>query len=91
LVYVSAPNNFVYEDPDLFNGNIWTIDQISITFNKATYKFTYNYHKTVRIYAGVEILAFVSILILLIAFVLMISSDVVKFVVYPLESMFEKV
>lgn len=58
---------------------------------KGTYKFTYNFHKTVRIYAGVEIIAFVSILILLIIFILAINADVVKFVVFPLESMFEKV
>jgi len=45
----------------------------------------------VRIYAGVEIIAFVSILILLIIFILAINADVVKFVVFPLESMFEKV
>jgi len=55
------------------------------------YQFTYNFHKTVEIYAGVEILAFVTIIILLIVFVLMISSDVVKFVVYPFETMFDKV
>jgi len=45
----------------------------------------------VKIYAGVEILAFISIVILLIFFVLMINADVVKFVVLPLEQMFEKV
>ncbi len=58
---------------------------------KGKYKFVYNFHKTVRIYAGVEIIAFVSILILLIIFILAINADVVKFVVFPLESMFEKV
>lgn len=90
LVKIEAPE-FSWVDPDLTDGKIWTIDQIKASFNKGTYSFVYNFHKTVSIYAGVEILAFVSILILLIAFVLVISSDVVKFVVYPLEAMFEKV
>lgn len=85
-----APD-YTWEDPDLTAGKIRSIDQISNTFNKGTWKFTYNFAKTVKIYAGIEILAFVCILVLLIAFVLMVNADVVKFVVYPLETMFEKV
>jgi len=45
----------------------------------------------VSIYAGVEIIAFVAIVILLIAFVLIINADVVKFVIAPLEKMYKKV
>lgn len=90
IIYMDAPD-FHYEDPDYTDNNIWTIDQISTTFNDKWYKFIYNFHRTVKIYAGVEILAFISIVILLIFFVLMINADVVKFVVLPLEQMFEKV
>lgn len=90
LIKIEAPD-FKWEDQDLKDGKIRAIDQIATSFKKGKYKFIYNFHKTVRIYAGVEIIAFVSILILLIIFILAINADVVKFVVFPLETMFEKV
>ena len=43
------------------------------------------------IYAGVEIIAFAAIVTLLIAFVLLVNADVTKFVIAPLEKMYEKV
>lgn len=84
LVRIETPF-FTYEDPDYTNGLIRTIELIKMNFNDGKYKFIYNFKNTVSIYAGSEILAFVCILILLIAFVLIINADVVKFVVFPLE------
>lgn len=72
MIHLKAPD-FEYEDPDLKDGKIRTIDQIKTTFLKGTYSLTYNYHKTVKIYAGVEILAYVAILILIIVFILIIN------------------
>lgn len=55
------------------------------------YAFTYNFEASVKIYASVQIIAFASVLSLLVAFVLYMNNDVTKFVIFPLEQMFEKV
>ncbi len=64
---------------------------IGVSFVKDQYKFTYNFHNTVKIKAGTFILAFVIFILLLSAFIVVVNSDVVKFVIYPLEAMYEKV
>lgn len=88
LIEFEAPG-YTYVDPNI--DDIRQIDRIATSFFDGTYKFTYNFHKTVVIYSGVEILAFVSILLLLVGFILLVIGDVSKFVIYPLEKMFEKV
>lgn len=90
MIYFKAPD-FEWELDD--TDGVREIDKITMTFtkNEQPYTFTYDYKNTVRIYAGVEIIAFVAIVVLLIAFVLLVNADVVKFVIAPLEKMYEKV
>ncbi len=89
---IEAPDYTIPEKLKPSQSGVRGIDKISAKFGKdRVYKFTYSFEKTVKIYAGVEIIAFVSILILLIGFVLLVNADVTKFVIAPLENMFEKV
>ena len=86
LVGLEAPNFPTWEADQ---SDIRAIEMLSATHHEM--KFTYSFERTVKIYAGVMILAFISILILLTVFILLINNDVAKFVVAPLEKMFEKV
>ena len=69
------------------------IDKIGAAFTQGDnkYEMVYDFGNTVSIYAGVEIIAFASIFLLLIFFVLLVNADVVRFVIAPLEKMYEKV
>ena len=80
ILELTAPG-YHYLDDDM--GGVRTIDQIEVTFpgKYGDWIFNYNFHKTVRIYAGVEIVAMVAVSILLLIFIIIINIDVTKFVI----------
>lgn len=86
LVKLDAPG-FFYEDKNFDDAR--GIDLIKV--NYGDYEFTYNFEASVKIYASVQIIAYAAVLTLLVVFVLYMNNDVSKFVIFPLEQMFEKV
>lgn len=88
LVKLKAPG-YLYESEDYAKGDIRLLDQVEITENGIN--FIVKIRKTVMLYSICGICGYLISGILLIGFVIYINRDLSKYVIYPLESMYEKV
>ena len=88
LVALEA-ENYKWESEDFKNNKIRKLNLNFVTYNSI--KFTTNQTKTLRLYAIVGIIGYVASGLALVAFVIYINSDLSKYVIFPLESMYEKV
>ena len=88
LIALEAPG-FKWESQALQDGDIRDLNQISVTYNSI--KFTVDLESTMKLYAIAGVWGYISSGIALVAFVIYINSDLSKYVIYPLESMYEKV
>jgi len=88
LVQLEAPG-FNWESDKKRSGDIRNLNLISVTYHSIT--FTVDLTSTMKLYALVGIIGYLSSGVLLVAFVIYINSDLSKYVIFPLESMYEKV
>lgn len=88
LVRLKAPG-FNYESKDYANDDIRQLDLVEVEESEIT--FTVNLRKTVRLYSICGICGYSISGVCLIGFVIYINRDLDKYVIHPLESMYEKV
>lgn len=80
---------YSYKSDELENGDIRSLNIISLSSNNI--KFTVDLTKTMKLYAICGICGYVLSGVLLVAFVIYINRDLSQYVIFPLESMYEKV
>jgi len=88
LIGLKAPG-FEYKSEKFRNGEIRQLEQVKLKVKGIT--FTVYLKNSVRLYAIWGIWGYLISGILLIGFVVYINKDLDKYVIYPLESMYEKV
>jgi hypothetical protein len=88
LVGLEAPN-FIYKSEDYSNDDIRDLHLFSIKTNGI--EFTVDLTNTIKLYAICGIGGYIISGVLLVAFVIYINKDLSTYVIFPLESMYEKV